>query len=291
MLSCWNESPRLRPSFSELKSIFESLLLADRKGDYIEFSFDSSKLLDDPDTSPELSNGVPGLLGISPAPRRHSYRPEKEECKLLLPNEKTSDDCHQKGVTSASNSPRFSPRRWSSRRKSSGHCSPLDRLSPSCQSPKKDKSSEGLPTSFRSPILLFPGQRSSGSLSPQNHSPFHCGSTPRGAPEERGDRERHRPMSLLVTRDRERDQRGKAEDRYVKEPSKLANLNQTVNHSLTGLTTAGMDMQQLQLRRGSEGMLNINSDGYVSFVGMDYGGRNDRQPSPARVQITVTEDL
>lgn len=66
----------------------------------------------------------------------------------------------------------------------------------------------------------------------------------------------------------------------------------------------GIVRQELMLRRGSEGTLNMNSDGYVSFVGMDF--RRDRRareeevvppsfslsiPPAADIQITVTEDI
>ena len=56
--------------------------------------------------------------------------------------------------------------------------------------------------------------------------------------------------------------------------------------------TGGAGAQQLlQLRRGSEGTLNMNSDGYVSFIGVDYSRDRRAVPPPAEIQITVTEDL
>lgn len=304
MLSCWNEVPRKRPSFVQLRTTIDSLLLAGRKGDYIEFSLDSNRMSALFESTSEQTSSTPGLMDASPTLKQHSHSfAENEECKLLLPNDLTFDDC-QKGAASSGGSPRFSPRRWSSRNPSprrSRHCSPIGRLSPGCQSPKKKElSSEGLsdalprPTSFS----LFPGRRSSGSSSPQAHSPFHTGVSPdeRAASQER----RHRPASLFLTSSRGEPQ-SKPEDRYVKEPTKLSNLNHGANHSLTHLTISGgqqqpqQQQQQLQLRRNSEGTLNMNSDGYVSFVGVDYTvDRRAAVPPPqavADIQITVTEDL
>ena len=94
-------------------------------------------------------------------------------------------------------------------------------------------------------------------------------------------------MSLFVSRDR--DQRT-GEDRYVREPTKLANLNQALNRSATGLVANGVP-PHLQLRRGSEGMLNMNSDGYVSFVGVEYRDRRVNPATSTDIQITVTQDL
>lgn len=287
MLSCWNGSPRLRPTFAGLRATIDALLLADRKGDYIEFSLDSNRMSALFEATSGPTTSTPGLMDISPLlPKRHSHNmAEKEECKLLLPNEASSDDCQR--MTSNSNvSPRLSPRRWSSIRQSPQssprHCSPADSLSLRCQSPKKDRTSE---RRSRSPILLFPGRHSpADSSSPQSHSPFHASNSQ--TLEERA--ARHRPVSLFLTRGEERN---KAEDRYVKEPTKMSNLNQATNHSLTHLTTAGGVAQLLQLRRGSEGTLNMNSDGYVSFVGMDYIRDRRAVPPPAEIQITVTEDL
>lgn len=281
MLSCWNQTPRSRPTFMELKSTFDNLLLADRKGDYIEF--DPSKFMGQIEVNLDLPPEAPRKLrSVSPM-RRHSLLTETDKQKLLLLSENPA------GEGKASSSPNYSPKKLTPRQQSpqkqnSGQSSPASRLSPSCSSLKKEKSTERLPTRQYSGTLLFPGQRSPGSSSPQSRSPMHNPSTLG----ESTVGERHRPMSLFVSRDR--DQRT-GEDRYVREPTKLANLNQTLNHSATGLVANG-GPQQLQLRRGSEGTLNMNSDGYVSFVGVDYN--RDRRINPATstdIQITVTQDL
>lgn len=264
MLSCWNQSPRSRPTFADLKATFDSLLLADRKGDYIEF--DPTKAMLQLDINLDIPSVTHNKLrSVSPMPRRHS-----RDSKLLLLSESQDGDC----------SPHFSsrqltPRQQSPEKQTSGQCSPASRLSPSCSSLKKERSTETVQCSS---ALLFPGHRSS--VSPQSLSPMH----------EPGSEERHRPMSLFVPRDRE-PTRTTGEDRYVREPTKLANLKQTLNRSATGLVANG-ETQQLQLRRGSEGTLNMNSDGYVSFVGVAYS--RDRRVNPAastEIQITVTQDL
>lgn len=283
MLTTWNQSPRNRPTFADLKATFDSLLLADRKGDYIEFSFDPNKDIDQFETSLELP--AVNARSISPIPRRHSHVTDSEECKLLLPSDTPSGgDCKVSSSGSLNLSPRkLSPRRRSPQKQSSRQNSPASRFSPSCSSPKKEKSRHG------SPALLFPGQRSPGSLSPQSCSPLHGLVTPGESGSGAG--ERLRPMSLFVARDRAGDVAG-GEDRYVREPTKLANLSQAVNHGSTGLVVGNGESQQLRLRRGSEGTLNMNSDGYVSFVGVAYS--RDRRVNPStstEIQITVTQDL
>lgn len=314
MLSCWNESPRLRPTFAGLKATFDGLLLEGRKDDYIEF--DASKLLCD-DQLDEHSGGpnLPGIVGVIPGLKRQSctpVTPGDDECTLLLPNEKPKGDGLFKGNSSTHSSPRLplSPRKsWMSKQQSPQHSrrsslgstrerhpSPGGRFSPKLQSPKKQQADASVAPQ-RSSLLLFPGRRSpklgSGSISPQGHSPCHA-SNPLALDEEhqQQQQDRHRPASLFLARDQERErererQKKEMEDRYVKEPTKLTNLTQ--GNSLTGLASNG-GPQHMPLRRGSEGMLNMNADGYVSFVSTDYRDRRADPPPPASdIQITVTE--
>lgn len=44
MLMCWNEQPLKRPTFKELRSKFDAMLLADKNEDYIDLRIDQSKL-------------------------------------------------------------------------------------------------------------------------------------------------------------------------------------------------------------------------------------------------------
>lgn len=44
MLMCWNEQPLKRPTFKELRSRFDAMLLADKNEDYIDLRIDQSKL-------------------------------------------------------------------------------------------------------------------------------------------------------------------------------------------------------------------------------------------------------
>ncbi len=321
MLSCWNESPRLRPSFVDLKATFDSLLLAGRKDDYIEFSFDTMKLSydDQLEGTSELSS-FPGLVGVVPGMKRQScttpMTPGDDECTLLLPGEKPQGNGQLRGNSSTNSSPRLSlsPRKWPSRQQSPRQCSPGstggrqsypgERFSPNLQSPKKQGVDASSVAPQRSSLLLFPGRRSprlgSGSISPQGHSPCHSVNplAMEVDQQQQQQQERHRPISLFSSRDqegeRERERKKKErEDRYVKEPTKLANLNQSANHSsVIDSAPNGAPPQQLHFRSGSEGTLNMNSDGYVSFVGMDHRDRRaDPPPSSADIQITVTEDL
>ena len=317
MLSCWNESPRQRPKFTELKATFDTLLLAGRKDDYIQFSFDASKLPCEEQLDGNFELPPMGMV-VGAAQELKSQlstpgTPGDNECTLLLPSEKPPNESNSmRRHSSDHSSPRLSlsPRKWSSKQNTpqrSRQSSPGGRQgspqaghSPKSQSPIKKQQNGGAELSVapqRSSLLLFPGSRSpklgSGSLSPQGHSPCHA---PNPVALE-VDQERHRPASLFLSRDREREReregKEKPEDRYVKEPTKLANLNHSANHnSMTGLASNGAP-QQLQLRRGSEGTLNMTSDGYVSFVGMDYRDVRAEQPPPppADIQIMVTEDL
>ena len=44
MLMCWNEQPLKRPTFAELRSRFDAMLLADKNEHYIDLRIDQSKL-------------------------------------------------------------------------------------------------------------------------------------------------------------------------------------------------------------------------------------------------------
>lgn len=44
MLKCWNEQPQKRPSFTELRSKFDVMLVANKKNEYIDLRIDQNKL-------------------------------------------------------------------------------------------------------------------------------------------------------------------------------------------------------------------------------------------------------
>lgn len=65
MLECWNEDPRKRPSFSQLRAKFDALLLNEGNDAYIVLQIDTEK----PYYKMELSDSK-DLLHVSPLPSR-----------------------------------------------------------------------------------------------------------------------------------------------------------------------------------------------------------------------------
>ena len=65
MLECWNEEPRKRPSFSQLRAKFDTLLLNEGKDPYIVLQIDTEK----PYYKMEPSDSK-DLLHVSPLPSR-----------------------------------------------------------------------------------------------------------------------------------------------------------------------------------------------------------------------------
>lgn len=59
MLECWQEDAGKRPTFSQLKAQFESMLLAENKETYIDLQIDTSKPYYQPEGGPD-SNTKPG---------------------------------------------------------------------------------------------------------------------------------------------------------------------------------------------------------------------------------------
>ncbi len=294
MLSCWNKHPRQRPTFTDLRDKFDNLLLADHKGDYIEFSFDTVQ------ASNHDGSGRDGFLNISPVSKRYSHTSSgQEECAMLLSSEKLPIDTPSPLTLDnvGNGSPRFSPRQQSPQQLSLRQCSPSNRLFPSSQSicNNQEASAKSSPRRQLSPLKLLPRRGSRESLSPQ---PFHA-TNPIAVEEhteEQEQQQRHRPMSMLLSRERDRvRRRGDISDRYVKEPTKLAGLgNKSDNGDACELTVLSQNVSAspspVVRRRGSEGTLNMNSDGYVSFIGVD--SRDLRANLPSQdIRITVTGDL
>ena len=245
MLSCWGESPLQRPTFTKLRATIDSMLLADRKGDYLEFSLDGSltkpfrhSQITDGDggsicTSsslhfPDLSQGIGTHNGCSDQPG--------STFKLML---NTADVDRMDGECTLTPS-------------SSGHSIFLGKESLSPKHCSPDLSAKSRPLSkLESQLFSVPhGQQSPKQSSParllvdrqsldnqstcsrlsfmgsNNQIGEDSGEVSRGA-------ERPRPMSLLLSRERDH---GKANssDRYVKEPTKLINLNVPVDMTVFG---------------------------------------------------------
>lgn len=72
MLMCWDEEPQKRPKFTELRSKFDAMLLAERKDAYIDLhNIDNDKPYYMLDTMAAVAANGPH---ISPDPSGHSYK-------------------------------------------------------------------------------------------------------------------------------------------------------------------------------------------------------------------------
>ena len=96
MLMCWNEDPRTRPSFAELRAKFDAMLLADRNDEYIDLRIDNEKLYYMLDTS-STEAAAANSLRTSPVPS-------------ILLSQFASKECSPKPLPT----PDFSPSRKSS---------------------------------------------------------------------------------------------------------------------------------------------------------------------------------
>ena len=98
MLLCWNEDPRSRPSFAELRAKFDAMLLADRSDEYIDLRIDNEKPYYMLDTSATEAAAASNSLRLSPVP------------SILLSEFAGSRECSPKPLPT----PDFSPTRKSS---------------------------------------------------------------------------------------------------------------------------------------------------------------------------------
>ena len=110
MLMCWNEEPRKRPTFSELRARFDAMLSAERSDEYIDLQHISSDKpyyrLDASATKAAAANN----LHPSPRPSRHSF----------LLSQFGSRDCSPKPLPT----PDFSPSHKSQTSRCSAEISP-----------------------------------------------------------------------------------------------------------------------------------------------------------------------
>ena len=189
MLMCWNEEPQRRPKFTELRSKFDAMLLAERKDAYIDLRIDNDKPYYRLDTTATIA--AKGLH-LSPNPSRHSF---KQSSGSGISSRNGSKECSLKPL----HTPEFSPSH-----KSEASCYNSSQMSP------RKQGIEHLPPSSGSFGRQFPFQGS-------------CENAQRGSDVERRGRaraqEQGRPVSLLLPRDQERRDR---QNPYVDEPSRAA---------------------------------------------------------------------
>ena len=230
MLMCWNEEPQKRPKFTELRSRFDAMLLAERKDAYIDLRIDNDKPYYRLDTMATITaNG----LHLSPNPNRHSFIISPS----LAPtgNKASSKECSPKPIL---HTPNLSP----------GHTLQASCCSSTQASPRKsDIISNG------SPSLNF-----------FNHSPCHdstCGEqnlTTSDAELRGRDLLREgtsgRPVSLLLPRDRDHRERIERQNPYVDEPSRAA---ATALMLPNGAGDGGGGARG-HARRGSDGAIELN---------------------------------
>ena len=107
---CWNEDPKTRPSFSELRARFDSMLLAERKDAYIDLRINSDKPYYLLDTNTQLETADNFCLCPSPVPGHHSFLlsqlPSKEGSPKPLP---TPDFSPSRKSQKSCSSAQFSP--------------------------------------------------------------------------------------------------------------------------------------------------------------------------------------
>ncbi len=280
MLMCWNEEPHKRPKFTELRSRFDSMLLAERKDAYIDLRIDSDKPYYRLDTMATISatNG----LHLSPNPSRRSFiiSPSLAAPATESKASSNSKECSPKPTL---HTPNISP----------GHM--IQTSASSCCSLPQAKSD----------IVSCNG---SPSLSSFTHSPCHeglgvCGEqnlTTSDADVSGRSRDRvirdgtsGRPVSLLLP-SRDRDHReGTARQRnpYVDEPSRVAAATALMlpangaagaggggnDGDGTGGGTSHSYRARGHARRGSDGAIELNL-------------LRSREDGESGIRITITGD-
>ena len=89
MLKCWDEQPHNRPTFKELRSKFDAMLLADKKDEYIDLRIDQTKsYYQNLPSSPPTANNAKGK-GSSTSLNTHAKsaapKPNRKECLISKP--------------------------------------------------------------------------------------------------------------------------------------------------------------------------------------------------------------
>ena len=91
MLKCWDEQPHKRPTFKELRSQFDAMLLADKKDEYIDLRVDHSKSYYQ-NLSPPVTNSEGGRSSSMSLKTRLMSAAPKSHSKEYLSNPATSRD-------------------------------------------------------------------------------------------------------------------------------------------------------------------------------------------------------
>jgi len=237
MLSCWSELPIQRPTFSKLRTTFDTMLLADRKGDYVDFSSDMrpfrhSQVASDQDRTsmcsanslhfPDFLQVVGGGAGMTHGGGGGGNKTPNHHGNTFF-NSTNVDELFDDGNCTlespqASTSPKHSsPDHDASKSQASGKPGPQLPLHLEQPSLKAQNS----------PLKLHVDQQSLDTIS--NCSRLSYVSSGTQVVQENGEMtstssgiERPRPMSLLLSRDRSNDENS---NRYVTDPTKLLTLN------------------------------------------------------------------
>ena len=219
MLACWNGEPHNRPTFTDLRSKFDAMLVAERKDAYIDLRIDNDK--------PYYRLDTMTTLVVNDA-----HSPNQSRCSLLP----------TKGSVFSS-------------RSGSKECSPKppQTLNFSSSQLSRDECSSAHTSVGKSGEATGPSMISLSSL---NLSPHHytCEQNRRASDaDRRGRHHEHnqgRPVSMLLPGDRERREK---QNPYVEEPSRGAatTLAPPKNDSGCHVTLSGSD-GAIELRQNYE---------------------------------------
>ena len=238
MLACWNGEPQNRPTFTDLRSKFDAMLVAERKDAYIDLRIDNDKPYYQLDTMAMLAvNGA----HVSPNLSHHSLHSTKESAF----------------VTTGSGSKECSPKPSHSTTISPCHLSPQDGCCSSQASPRKPSDTTGTSTS---------------SLNRKDLSPRHntCEQSRRASDAERrgrdGNHSQGRPVSMLLPGDRERKEK---QNPYVEEPSRVAatTLGPPRNNGHSG-SDGAIEMRLNQFESGVD-FENANAGIEITIIGVE----------------------
>lgn len=292
MLSCWNESPLQRPPFTKLRATIDSMLLADSKGDYLDFSqdvlltrpFRHSQFVDVSDRTSICTSSPLHFPDVHQTPVGVC---QEEGCtelpestfKLLLNTTLDQLDGECTLTQSSSGQSIFLGKdSVSPEHNGRSHTSSKNKLNAQQTLSQQEQS----PKSYHSPSrFLTVDQRSLDTHSNCSRLSFLSNQT---REEEEAEQvgggtlcssDRPRPMSLFLSRERDR-VKVESSDRYVKEPTKMMNLNVTTD---TGVFGGMVNGRTSGTGSGEMGVASRRVGAVSRGVGMasaETGGENSR---------------